>query len=80
MLRMLEIRKIFSDSAKSDLTDEPPEGVSSEMWALLDDSGKEAMKKTVTEAKERKAREEQRKEESKKRDRSLSADDVSLDT
>ena len=50
------------------------------MWELLDESGKEAMKKTVTEAKERKAREEQRKEESKKRDRSLSADDVSLDS
>ena len=47
----------------------------------MDDAGREVMRKTVGEAKERKAREEKRKEEeSNKRDRSLSADDVSSDS
>ena len=51
------------------------------MWELMDADGRELMKKTVTEAKERKAREERKKEEdTKRRDRSLSADDVSSDT
>ena len=73
--------KIFSDSGKSDPQDEPPEGVSQEVWQLMDDTGREVMRKTVGEAKERKAREEKRKkEESNKRDRSLSADDVSSDS
>ena len=51
------------------------------MWAMMDADGRELMRKTVSEAKERKAREEKKKEDdTKRRDRSLSADDVSSDT